>query len=187
MTEILLVILMTLFDWLRGKSRRPKITPKAVCLLVVGWCVASLLNHPFDLAGLAITAGTALAGSAGVGGAIGPAISGEKITNVEKWQLGILSKNVWLSLFALGVIWGTPATVVLLIAGSGEALVPVIAFALATPLAAFAAINIYGGVVKKIPDSDPLFAAETARSNKIWAMFNATRSPLAGLLIVWAT
>lgn len=179
-----ILAVMALADWTRGSAKRPKWAPKAVCLLIIGLCVAFLLGNSADLAALAIAILIAIGGSVGMGNALGPALRGEKpdSKSAEWWQKGPLLKNTWLSLAALGFLWGAPA--LLALPWVAQAWVPAVAFTLATPLAAWLAISSVGGVVHRVDGHDPSFGHETARSMQAWARFNMLRSPLAGLFIV---
>jgi len=184
------IVLMGLADWTRGmpNNKRPKWLPKFVCLLTIGWCVAALAGHPFDLVGLAIAVLVAAGGTVGMGNALGPTIHGERPSKLgaEKWQVGPMLDNAWLSLAALGLIWGAPAALATFYFDPRVWVIPV-AFAAATPLAAWLSIRSVGGSVRRVDGSDPDFHRETRRSNTAWTRFNASRSPLAGLFMLALT
>lgn len=166
---------------------RPKWAPKAISLAVIGWCVAFLVGHGFDLLGLLIMAWVALGASLGPGNAVGSAITGEKPAVMktefnpgpERWQQGpgkFLLKSAWLSVAALGFLWGMFLVAV-------HWWLP-LAFVLGLPLALFIALVIYDGPIKRVDDTDPKWQHNTDVSNKIWAAYNTLRAPISGLLLL---
>jgi hypothetical protein len=198
-----LVLAAGFFDFIRGTTRlKAPVTiperirywvPKPLACLMIGLCVASIAPVPDQLPeayetyiflAIALGVGT-MAMILGVGNAIGPAIDGVQPATVktefnpgpERWQFGPLLKNAWLSLAALGFLWGAPTLILLF--GTPLGWVPAVAFIVATPAALWIARTCLGGPVLPIEDTDPQWPAESKRSNKIWALFNALRSALA--------
>lgn len=197
---LILVLLMGIADYIRGMphEKRPWFIPKPVAAFVIGFCATALGPYPAGLPFiegvwvlLTVTVGmAAMVMMCGVGNAVGPAISGELPTRKktaensgpEWWQVKFLRKSTWLSLAALGFMWSFPALFLLL--WTPFAWVTVVAFVVATPLAAFLAVKSVGGVVPRIASSAIILASETKRSDLAWATFNWLRSALAGALII---
>lgn len=176
------LVVMGAMDWLRGSGVRLKYFTKTMCLLTIGLCVAYLLGQ-INIYGLTITALTALGGSVGMGNALGPALHNEKpdSKNAEWWQKGPLLKSAWASLVVLGILWGVAGILTPWVPGAWTV---TLAYAMATPLAAWYSVLSVGGLVLRVDASNPRFEEEVKNSNRAWATFNTLRSPIAGVLII---
>jgi len=76
--------------------------------ILFGWVIAALYGHPFDYLTPGIVVLFAIGESWGWGEPIGAALTGRKMVNLEKWQIGKLAENPWLALLARGLMWGAP-------------------------------------------------------------------------------
>lgn len=72
--------------------------------LAYGWLVAALFGHSWDVQTPAVIAAMYAGMAPGWGGAIGPALRGQRphSDELEPWQIGPLATNVWLALTARG-------------------------------------------------------------------------------------
>ena len=100
------IVLMSYLDRLRGTGTR---LFKGDARLLMGWCLAALMGHGFDMLTLPIIALFAIGEAPGWGTPMA-ALYGDKMsqTDQEWWQVGLLKTNAWLALTVRGLMWGAP-------------------------------------------------------------------------------
>jgi len=171
MTNALFFIPAAFFAYEKGNPK--SLFPKVLSLMLYGASIAAAVvpwTTDGVLPGVIIAVALAIGLSVGPGTAIGPALHDEKPPMFPaKWQVGIMGKNYWAALLGLGFL----RSFLCLIAIPFMGLLPVwivVASTLSAPLALLAARTYLGGPLKWINRADPRWAAETARSGRMWAL-----------------
>mgnify|MGYP001604612953 CR=1 FL=1 len=101
-----LIPLMAWLDRQRGRSDVTEIIPKIVALAGLGVCVSLLVGHYWDWQAPIIVAAVAIGYALGWGNPVGRACGGPDNGKYERWQVGILRRNVWLALAVRGSFVG---------------------------------------------------------------------------------
>lgn len=105
---LLLIVMSGLCDRLRGAGFDFGL--RVIDQLLYGWVLAACLGHPQDWLTIGIAIAFALGSAPGWGDTSSAIMQRRELNALElnKWQVGILAKNKWLSAAARGLIWGLP-------------------------------------------------------------------------------
>ena len=163
----LLIFLAGLCDRLRGAGF--DFGTRLTDQITYGWVIAAVLGHPFDPLTPAIAATFALGSAPGWGDTSSAIMQRRDLDPLElnRWQVGILAKNKWLSATARGVIWGLPVSLL------GWFDPRLIAAVVVMPAAYIGAAWLAGFFPAK---------AENARTGSPWAWMESMRGWMAASL-----
>lgn len=132
-------VFMAYLDRQRGTEKESETIPKSVALGLLGMLTSVLVGHYFDWQAIVITISVATGYALSYGHPLGWAISGSPKGELEKWQIGPLKTNPWLALAVRGAFIGLFS----LAAFDWLASLKItVAFAIAFPVSAYAAIKI---------------------------------------------
>lgn len=163
----LLIFLAGLCDRLRGAGFDFGL--RIIDQLTYGWVIAAVLGYPFDPLTPAIAAAFALGSAPGWGDTSAAILHRRelKLEELNRWQIGILAKNKWISATARGMIWGLP---VALLGWFDQRL---IAAVVVMPTAYIGAAWLAGFLPAK---------HENASTGSPWAWMESMRGWIAGIL-----
>lgn len=171
MINVLFFIPAAFFAYEKGNPK--SMFPKALSLILYGASIAAAVvpwTTDGVLPGVIIAIALAIGLSVGPGSAVGPALHDEPPPLFPaKWQVGIMGKNYWAALLGLGFL----RSVLCLIAIPFVGLLPVwivVASTLSAPIAVLIARSYCGGPLEWVARADPRWAAETARSDRMWTL-----------------
>jgi hypothetical protein len=117
MLQLLYPFLVSAADRIRGgllSDYGVKI-PGKLLTAVHSWTIALAIGHGFDVAGLWLVLALTIGEAMGWGHPLGWALTGAEKGAPERYEIGPLAKNPWLSLAARGLIWAILTTPVALI------------------------------------------------------------------------